>query len=138
MRDYKLTPAAVGTYAQYDAATAGDPSVWNEFAAAVFRVGHSQVQGNLVYLDLNSLKCRSNFVNFFFRHLNSLYDSNDVAVQDQTFTLSSYFFDASKLSEPGFIDNAIRGLTKQMPLAINPEYTSQLTNYLFKWVLSSD
>ncbi|KAI9554530.1 hypothetical protein GHT06_019803 [Daphnia sinensis] len=61
-----------------------------------------------------------------------LYDSNDVAVQDQSFTLSNYFFDASKLPEPGFIDNAIRGLTKQMPLAINPEYTSQLTNYLFK------
>ncbi|XP_057375843.1 peroxidase-like [Daphnia carinata] len=109
MRDYKLTPAAVGTYAQYDAATVGDPSVWNEFAAAVFRVGHSQVQGSLV-----------------------LYDSNDVAVQDQSFTLSNYFFDASKLPEPGFIDNAIRGLTRQTPLSINPEYTSQLTNYLFK------
>lgn len=48
MRDYKLTPAAAGTYAQYNETTAGDPSVWNEFAAAVFRVGHSQVQGFLV------------------------------------------------------------------------------------------
>jgi peroxidase len=59
-----------------------------------------------------------------------LYNASDV--QDQTFTLSSYFFDASKLPEPGFIDSAIRGLTKQMPLAVNAEYTSQLTNYLFK------
>lgn len=47
MRDYKLTPAAAGTYAQYDDQTASDPSIWNEFAAAVFRVGHSQVQGDL-------------------------------------------------------------------------------------------
>ncbi|XP_046451982.1 peroxidase-like [Daphnia pulex] len=107
MRDYNLNPAAVDTFATYDETTAKDPSIWNEFAASVFRVGHSQVQGTLV-----------------------LYDANDV--QDQTFTLSSYFFDASKLPEPGFIDSAIRGLTKQMPLAVNAEYTSQLTNYLFK------
>ncbi|XP_046639032.1 peroxidase-like [Daphnia pulicaria] len=107
MRDYNLNPAAADTFATYDETTAGDPSIWNEFAASVFRVGHSQVQGNLV-----------------------LYNASDV--QDQTFTLSSYFFDASKLPEPGFIDSAIRGLTKQMPLAVNAEYTSQLTNYLFK------
>ena len=59
-----------------------------------------------------------------------LYNASDVP--DQTFTLSSYFFDASKLPQPGFIDNAIRGLTKQMPFAINAEYTSHLTNLLFK------
>ena len=47
MRDYKLTPAALGTFAQYDDQTASDPSIWNEFAAAAFRVGHSQVQGRL-------------------------------------------------------------------------------------------
>lgn len=49
MRDYKLTPAATGTFAQYNESTAGNPSIWNEFAAAVFRVGHSQVQGYLAY-----------------------------------------------------------------------------------------
>jgi peroxidase len=61
-----------------------------------------------------------------------LYNASDDQVQDQSFTLSNYFFDASKLPQPGFIDNAIRGLTKQMPFAINAEYTSHLTNLLFK------
>lgn len=67
-----------------------------------------------------------------YARLCRLYNASDDQVPDQSFTLSSYFFDASKLPQPGFIDNAIRGLTKQMPLAINAEYTSQLTNYLFK------
>lgn len=53
-------------------------------------------------------------------------------VNDQSFSLSSYFFDASRLPQPGFIDNAIRGLTKQMPLSVNPEYTDELINNLFK------
>ena len=48
MRDYNLNPSATDAYSTYDETTAGDPSVWNEFAAAVFRVGHSQVQGTLV------------------------------------------------------------------------------------------
>ena len=47
MRDYNLIPAA--TFSQYDDQTAGNPSIWNEFAAAVFRVGHSQVEGKFGY-----------------------------------------------------------------------------------------
>lgn len=54
---------------------------------------------------------------------------------DKTFTLTNYFFDASQLPEPGFIDSAIRGLTKQKPFSINPEYTMTLLGTMFKLVL---
>lgn len=65
------------------------------------------------------------------------YDAQDNEVPDQSFSLSNYFFNASLLPQAGFIDNAIRGLTKQPPLIINPEYTSELTNYLNKQVLDN-
>lgn len=47
MVDFKLKPSTVGV--QYNEETAVNPSILNEFAAAAFRIGHSQVQGSLVY-----------------------------------------------------------------------------------------
>jgi hypothetical protein len=46
MGDFKLKPSTVGV--QYNEETAVNPSILNEFAAAAFRIGHSQVQGSLV------------------------------------------------------------------------------------------
>ncbi|EFX79821.1 hypothetical protein DAPPUDRAFT_51887, partial [Daphnia pulex] len=107
MEDFKLKPSTVGV--QYNEENAVNPSILNEFAAAAFRIGHSQVQGSLV-----------------------LYDENNQEVTDQSFTLSNSFFNSSMVPQPGFIDNAIRGLTKQVPSSVDVEYTSQLTNLLFK------
>lgn len=56
---------------------------------------------------------------------------------DKSFTLSDWFFDASQLPRPGFIDSALRGLTRQLPDRINSGYTTQLTNFLLKLVFFS-
>ena len=127
MKDYNLIPAA--NFAEYDDQTAGDPSIWNEFAAAAFRVGHSQITDQFRYC-----KMLSNYDDILisFSPINSLYDANDQLLPDESYLLSSYFFDSSLLTEPGFIDNSIRGRTKQVPFSINPEYSDQMTDLLFK------
>lgn len=77
------------------------------------------------------MKTSQKNLNVLFR--SRLYDAQEQEVPDQSFSLSSYFFNASLLPQAGFIDNAIRGLTKQPPLVINPEYTAELTNYFNKY-----
>ena len=75
---------------------------------------------------------RLRYTYIYFLELYSLYDENNQEVKDQSFTLSNSFFDSSMLPQSGFIDNAIRGLTKQLPSSVDVEYTSELTNLLLK------
>lgn len=123
----------MGTFSVYNESTAKDPSILNEFAAAAYRVGHSQVKGFLTYTtrqwspDVSILWNVFGILAFYRR----LYTVDDQI--DTSFALSDYFFNASLLAQPGFIDNAMRGLTKQMPNQINPSYTKELTFRLFKY-----
>ncbi|KAI9553143.1 hypothetical protein GHT06_021036 [Daphnia sinensis] len=86
-----------------------DPSISNDFAAAAFRVTHSSIQGTLSYYE--------------FLSLFNVADEQDM---ERSFTLSQYFFDASRLmDDPGFFDSALRGLTKQAPQTIDGLYTDE-------------
>jgi len=62
-----------------------------------------------------------------------LFNEEDQMDNDKSFTLSDWFFDSSQLPRPGFIDSALRGLTRQLPDRINSAYTTQLTNFLLKF-----
>ncbi|KAI9553142.1 hypothetical protein GHT06_021035 [Daphnia sinensis] len=80
-----------------------NPSISNDFAAAAFRVMHSTIQGTI-----------------------SLFNSADEEEMERSFTLSQYFFNATRLlKDPGFFDSALRGVTKQPPEVIDGLYTDE-------------
>jgi len=134
MRDYKLATAPNGSFSVYDEATAQNPSVLNEFSTAAFRIGHSQVPGNFLYamIDYTLYICIGSTL--FHPFTRRLYDENDQENKDQSFSLSTYFNNAIRIMEPTYFDNALRGLTKQVPSQINSQYTFEMTRLLFKYI----
>ncbi|EFX83748.1 hypothetical protein DAPPUDRAFT_47883, partial [Daphnia pulex] len=106
MADYELLPSA-GYGTGYDANV--DPSISNEFAAAAFRVAHSSIQGTV-----------------------NLFNAADQEETERSYTLSQYFFDASRLmDDPNFLDSALRGFTKQSPETIDRLYTDEIADKLY-------
>ena len=66
--------------------------------------------------------------------LNSLLNSADEEDKSRSFSLSNYFFDASRfMDDPEFFDSSLRGLTKQPPQAIDALYSSEVTSNLYKY-----
>ena len=59
--------------------------------------------------------------------------ADDEEDTDRSYSISEYFFDASRLmDDPLFFDSALRGLTKQPPQAIDNLYSSEVQMNLYR------
>ena len=152
MEKYGLSTVETGYNTRYSADV--EPSISNDFTAGAFRITHSSIQGYLQYTDASlffyffsflCLSCSSSLfrigahmcvvgnVHVFFI-IQRLLKPNDDEDPDRSFSLSNYFFDASRLlQDPGFLDSALRGLTKQVPQLIDPFYSTEVTANLYKY-----
>merc|ERR1711962_1986280 len=104
MEDLDLLPRESGHTMDYDPTL--DPRVTNEFSAAAFRFGHSMVKSTL------TRKSGGNQL----LSVSKLRDS---------------FFNMTVLREDGFIENVIRGNTRESAANVDGQFAEDLTNFLF-------
>merc|ERR1711962_851626 len=104
MEDLNLLPRESGHTMDYDPTL--DPRVTNEFSAAAFRFGHSMVKSTL------TRKSGGNQL----LSVSKLRDS---------------FFNMTVLREDGFIENIIRGNTRESAANVDGQFAEDLTNFLF-------
>lgn len=98
---------AIPAYAGYDAAI--NPSIYNEFSGASFRLGHSMLNERLLRLDASG---------------------NEIA--DGHIDLSAAFFTAPMiLTSESSIDPILRGLATQRHQALDEMIVDDLRNFLF-------
>lgn len=101
-----LTLLSSGYYDQYDASCSA--TVYNEFAAAVFRFGHSLLRPH-------------------FTRLNKHYRE-----VEQPLRLRHSFFNSDMLFGPNGMDNILRGLTDAHIEVLDSAITEEVTNHLFE------
>ncbi len=64
-----------------------------------------------------------------------MFNEADEEDEERSFSLSNYFFDASRLiDDSAFFDSALRGLTKQPPQSIDHLYSSEVQSRLYMYV----
>lgn len=85
-----------------------DPAVFNEFSAAAFRMGHSQLRS-------------------FIR----LYEA-DGTRSNQSFLLGNSFNSATRLLNTNFIDNALRGLMRTPAQSVDECFADDITSQLLR------
>ncbi|XP_064095412.1 peroxidase-like [Macrobrachium nipponense] len=106
MKSMKLSPL-VGDQQTDDYEETMNPSIANEFAAAAFRFGHSQVQGLVQTVDGSG---------------------KNVAFSQ----LKKYFFNPFILYNPGEMANLVRGEVSQSAAAVDTFFSSQVSLHLFQ------
>lgn len=102
-----LGPNALPAYSGYDATL--DPSIYNAFSAAAFRLGHSMLNDQLLRLDANGDE-----------------------ISDGHVDLASAFFTAPMLlTSETSLDPIFRGLAAQKHQTVDAKVTNALRNFLF-------
>lgn len=111
MEDFDLLPHESGHTMDYNPDL--DPRVTNEFSAAAFRFGHSMVKSTIPQWSKgNRLVSKSR-------------------------RLKDGFFNMTVLREEGFIENVIRGNTRESAANVDGQFAEDLTNFLFANVQSA-
>jgi len=78
-------------------------------------------------------------LSFNIGHSTSLFNAANQEDKERSYTLSQYFFDASRLmDDPNFLDSALRGFTKQSPETIDRLYTDEIADKLYMSVCFPD
>ena len=101
-----LGPYAPGPYGGYDPTV--DPSILNEFSAALYRFGHSMVAGELLRLQ-----------------------EDGSPVPEGPLALREAFFDPIRVMLEGGIDPILRGLAAQRMEEVDCPMVEDLRNFLF-------
>lgn len=86
-----------------------NPALYNEFVAAAFRLGHSQVRSYI-----------------------RLYEANGSKSLLSYFLADSFNSVVSRLLTPKFIDNALRGLLRTQAQSVDECFADDLTSQLFR------
>ncbi|ANB23978.1 hypothetical protein A6F57_01375 [Alteromonas stellipolaris] len=86
-----------------------NPTTYNEFSTAAYRLGHSEVSNNILRLDA----------------YNNPIDEGSLALRDAFFTGIGFYI------EEDDIDSVLRGLAKQRHQAIDIKVVNGLRNFLF-------
>ncbi|KAK3887752.1 hypothetical protein Pcinc_008156 [Petrolisthes cinctipes] len=106
MKHLKLSPQSGGKFTEdYDSKL--HPGIANEFAAAAYRFGHSQIQGLVQKIDAPEKNVDFN-------------------------QLASITFNPFSLYDPGIMDKYVRGEASQRTAAVDTYFSSQVTGKLFR------
>lgn len=87
----------------------GNPAIFNEFATAAFRMGHSMLKSFIRLLD------------------------NDGAVTKKSYFLGDSFLSAARVLDKDFIDSALRGLVGTPVQKVDHCFADDITSQLFRY-----
>ena len=91
---------------------AGDPAIYNEFATAAYRMGHSMLKSFIRLLD------------------------NDGALTTKSYFLGDSFLSGARLLDADYLDSALRGLVGTPVQKVDNCFADDITSQLFRYIFA--